>query len=153
MTAPSSSVSQTSAIVFRHWGETSRLIVLFSRRMAKSFGDVRMYETVNIRLYDTVTGDVKSTLSCNIDNSNCDCTFSDSHELEEVNPTCPVYGHLDKFLSVDWNSDDTTLVSDSRDKTVRIWSVGLGPRWAGTQGGKFFFGHSDPWDIVFFNFL
>ena len=50
----------------------------------------------SVRLWDTVTG-------------SCKCTLS---------------GHSRLVTSVAWNNDGTKLVSGSYDETVRIWSVG-----------------------------
>ena len=42
------------------------------------------------------------------------------------NPECPVAGHTDEVISVDFSPDGKRFVSGSRDKLLKIWNTETG---------------------------
>jgi WD40 repeat protein len=112
-------------------------------------GDGDMFAKAgNVRLYDTVTGDVKSTLSGHNDpvrsvcfspcgtkivsggglgkdwggNEDFSIRIWDAETGTQIRS--PLIGHSSYVSSVAWDNDGTKLATGSWDETVRIWTVG-----------------------------
>ena len=59
----------------------------------------------------------------------CICTMrvdEDGYVVFVWNPECPVAGHTDEVISVDFSPDGKQLVSGSRDMLVKIWNTETG---------------------------
>ena len=57
----------------------------------------------------------------------CICTKSDRYPyFIKMNPECPVAGHSDQVVSVDFSPDGKRFVSGSHDNLVKIWDTETG---------------------------